>query len=67
MRLIHSFEEFEDRELTAEELKESIAHAQASLEEYARLGGLDRARAAYTTRDKLWLALAERLKKDVAS
>lgn len=65
MRLIRSFEEeFEDRELTVDEYKEAIGHAQASLEEYARLGELDSARGAYDTREKLLLALAKRLKKD---
>ncbi len=64
MRLIWSFEEFEDRDLTVDEIKEAIGHAQASLEEYSRLGELDQARGAYEARENLLLALAERLKKE---
>lgn len=51
-------------EPTADELKAEIAQVQASLEEYARLGELDQARAAYDVRDDLLLELAARLAKD---
>ncbi len=64
MRVIRSLEEFDERDLTADEIKEAVRHAQASLEEYVRLGELDQAHAAYETRDYLLLALAERLKRD---
>lgn len=63
MRVIHSIEDFDDRDLTVDEIKEAVAHAQASLEEYARLGELDQARAAYEARDNLLLALAQRLRE----
>lgn len=62
MRVIRSFDEFDERDLTVDELKEAIGHAQASLEEYSRLGELDQARSAYEARDNLLLALAKRLK-----
>lgn len=62
MRVFSSFDEFDECDLTTEEIKEAIGHAQASLEEYSRLGELDQARAAYEARDNLLLALAERLK-----
>lgn len=64
MRVIRSFDEFDERDLTTDELKEAIGHAQASLEEYSRLGELDQARSAYEARDNLLLALAQRLKPD---
>lgn len=64
MRVIRSLEEFDDRSLTADEIKEAIAHAQASLEEHAGRGELDQAQLAYNARDNLLLALAERLKED---
>jgi hypothetical protein len=60
MRVIRSNE----RDLTTDELKAAIAHAQASLTEHAKHGHLDQARAAYETRDNLLLALAERPKKE---
>lgn len=64
MRVVRTFEEFGDRDLTADEIKEAIGHAQAALQEHARLGELDQARAAYDARENLLLALAERLKED---
>lgn len=67
MRLIRTFEEFDDRDLTADEIKEALTRTHASFEEYISLGDIDQARVAYEARDKLLLALAERLKKDVAS
>lgn len=59
MRVIHSFED--GRDLTVDEIKEAIAHAQASLEKHAMLGELDKAQAAYEERDAWLLALAARL------
>lgn len=64
MRVIRSLDEFDDRPLTVDEIKEAIGHAQASLEEYARLGELDQAQGAYNARENLLLALADRLKAD---
>jgi hypothetical protein len=64
MRLVRSFEEFNERDLTGDEIKEAIGHAQASMLEYARRGQADQAQAAFNARDDLLLALAERLKED---
>lgn len=64
MRVVHTFEEFDDRSLTTDEIKEALARAHASFEEHVSLGDVDQARAAYEERDKLLLALAKRLKED---
>lgn len=64
MRVVHTFEESDDRALTTDEIKEALARAHASFEEYVALGDVDQARAAYEERDKLLLALAKRLKED---
>jgi hypothetical protein len=64
MRLVRTFEEFDDRSLTADEIKEALARTHASFEEYVSLGEVDQARAAYKARDNLLLALAARLKED---
>ncbi len=60
MRVVRST----DRALTTDELKEAIAHAQASLTKHAKRGELEQAQAAYNARDNLLLALAERLKTE---
>lgn len=61
MRLVRTSEEFDDRALTADEIKVALARAHASFEEYVSLGDVDQARAAYEARDNLLLALAQLL------
>ncbi len=62
MRVIRSPEEFDERDLTVDEIKDAVRRAHASFEEYVSLGELDQAREAYEARDNLLLALAEKLK-----
>lgn len=64
MHLVRTFEESDDRDLTTDEIKEALARAHASFEEYVSLGKADQASAAYEARDKLLLALAARLTKE---
>lgn len=64
MRLVRTFEEFDDRSLTTDEIKEALARTHASFEEFVSRGAVDQACAAYEARDNLLLALAARLKED---